>query len=114
MEQTIQLNAEELGSMRDAVKSESKKVVELRRTLTDRAEETIRANVCARDSKTELSVLQAGTEAMFSDAETEREELTNRLKALDEQLSDESGAERKETDKSAQDNTPLDQYLSDC
>ena len=132
MEQTIQYNQEELGTMRKAVKSESKKVVGLRRELTDRAEETIRANVVARDSETELSVLKAGAEAIFNDInsiEAEREELTNRLKALDERFIDESGfdrneAEQKETDlkeagqkettESAQDDTPLDEYLSDC
>ena len=117
LEQTIQSHKEELDIMRSAVKSESKKVAELRRTLTDRAEETIRANVIARDSETELSVLKAGSEAMFDDAESieaQREDLTNRLKALDERLPDTPETEQIETEESERDDTPANQYLSDC
>ncbi len=117
LEQTIQSQEDELDTMRLAIKSESKKVAELRRTLTDRAEETIRANVIARDSETELSVLKAGSEAMFDDAEcieSQREDLTNRLKALDERLPDTPETEQIETEESERDDTPANQYLSDC
>jgi len=117
LEQTIQFQEEELDTMRSAVKSESKKVAELRRTLTDRAEETIRANVIARDSETELSVLKAGSEAMFEDAEcieAQREDLTNRLKAMDEKLPDTPEAEPIEAEESERDDASADQYLSDC
>jgi chromosome segregation ATPase len=117
LEQTIQFQEEELDTMRGAIKSESKKVAELRRTLSDRAEETIRANVIARDSETELSVLKAGTEALFDNTEcieAQREDLTNRLKALDEMLPDEAEAALTETVDSEHENTPEDQYLSDC
>ncbi len=112
LEQTVQFRDEELQDMRQAVKDKSAKVVELRRTLTDRAEETIRAKVSARDSETELSVLKAGATVMideFDSLETEREELTNRLKALDEALSNDPNA-----DESAQDGIQADQYMSDC
>jgi len=129
MEQTLQFRDTELGDMRQAVKDESKKVVDLRRTLTDRAEETIRANVNARDSETELSVLKAGASAMLDlvvpdEAEpatiesagieppvslaVERKELTNRLRALDEELAATSG-----TDESTRDDN-ADKYMSDC
>jgi len=137
MEQTAQFHEDELEDMRQTVKSESKKVVELRRTLTDHAEETIRANANARNSETELSVLKAGASAMYDEVdrlETEREELTNRLKVLSEEspgapdaedpdaedpdaedpdaedpCADESG-----TDESMQDGIQADQHMSDC
>ncbi len=125
MEQTLQFRDGELDDMRQAVKDESKKVVDLRRTLTERAEETIRANVNARDSETELSVLKAGASAMLDlvipaeaepagtegtgSLETEREELTNRLRALDEELAGAPGA-----DESPPDHRSDDKYMSDC
>jgi len=112
LEQTVQIREEELQDMRQAVKDETAKVIDLRRTLTERAEETIRATVLARDSKTELSVLKAGATVMIDEVdrlEAEREELTNRLKALDDQLSDDLHA-----DESASDDLQADQYMSDC
>lgn len=112
LEQTVQIRDEELQDMRQAVKDETAKVIDLRRTLTERAEETIRATVLARDSRTELSVLKAGATVMIDEVdrlEAEREELTNRLKALDDQLSgDPNGGE------SASDDLQADQYMSDC
>ena len=86
IEQTSQFQEEELEEMREAVKFESGKVAELRRTLQEHAEETIRANVRARDSETELSVLKAGASVMHDEVDhlaSEREELTDRLKDLD-------------------------------
>lgn len=112
LEQTIQIRDEELEEMRKAVKDESKKVVELRRTLTDRAEETIRANVTARDSETELSVLKAGTSVMFDEVdrlETERKELTDRLKALSPEPCGEPSV-----DEAAPERAQVDQNISDC
>ncbi len=112
LEQTIQLRDTELDDMRQAVKDESVKVVELRRTLTDRAEETIRATVSARDSETELSVLKAGASVMVDEVgrlETEHEELTGRLRALDPDSHSGSG-----TDESVQEGTQVDQNMSDC
>jgi len=112
LEQTVQIRDEELQDMRQAVKDETAKVVDLRRTLTERAEETIRATVLARDSKTELSVLKAGATVMIDEVdrlEAEREELTNRLKALDEQISGDPNA-----DESASDGLQAGQYMSDC
>ena len=112
MEQTSQFHAEELEEMRQAVKGESAKVVELRRTLTDRAEETIRANVIARDSETELSVLKAGASVMYDEAgrlETGSDELADRPKTLDEELFGDL-----DSDESAPDDIPVDQNISDC
>jgi len=115
MEQTSQFHEEEIEDMRNAVKSESVKVADLRRTLTERAEETIRANAKARDSETELSVLKAGASAMYDEVdrlEGEREELTNRLQALDEKLFDDPQAD--DSDQAAQDDLQTDQHMSDC
>jgi septal ring factor EnvC (AmiA/AmiB activator) len=112
MEQTAKYHEDELEDMRETVKSESKKVVELRRTLTDHAEETIRANASARNSDTELSLLKAGASVMYDEVgrlETEREELTNRLKALSEEPSGDPDA-----DEPLQDGIQADQHMSDC
>jgi len=142
MEQTLEFRDTELDTMRQAVKQESKKVVELRRELTDHAEETIRANVMARDSETELSVLKAGATAVFDEVtrlESERDELTNRLKALDEDVfdkpmidepgidqpgvdksgadqpgADQPGAVESEADESGQRGRQADEYMPDC
>jgi chromosome segregation ATPase len=112
MEQTSQISEEELKDMHKAVKSERVKVNELRRTLTERAEETIRANVKARDSETELSVLQAGTSVMYDEVdrlESERKELTDRLQVLDEKSFDDD-----EADPSTQAELESDSHMSDC
>jgi len=113
MEQTSQFHEEELEDMRNAVKGESGKVADLRRTLTERAEETIRANVKARDSETELSVLKAGASVMYDEVdrlEDERKELTNRLQALDEKSFDDADA----ADQAALDKPQTDRHISDC
>lgn len=122
MEQTSQFQAEELEEMRQAVKNESGKVAELRRTLTERAEETIRANVKARDSETKLSILKAGATAMHDEVdriESEREELSNRLKDLDEELLSISILEDSDRDDSVEDRLAVqdgkaDPHISDC
>jgi hypothetical protein len=88
------------------------KVNKLRRTLTDRAEETIRANAKARDSETELSVLKAGASAMYDEVdrlESEQKELTNRLQVLDEESFDDD-----EADPSTQAELQSDSHMSDC
>ena len=127
MEQTAEFRKDELEDMHQSVKSESKKVVEFRRTLTEHAEETIRANASARDSETELSVLKAGASAMYDEVdrlETEREELTNRLQALSEEPSgnpdadnpgtDDPGTDDPGTYESMQDGIQADRHISDC
>ncbi len=113
MEQTQRICEEEMVCLREAVKSESTKVVELRRNLTDHAEETIRARVSARDSKTELSVLKAGESVMsdelsdiFDDPDDPEDDV---FPALAEEMFD---------DPSSDDSTPDGQqakpYMSDC
>lgn len=111
LEETMQFRDEEMETMRKAVKHESSKVVELRRTLTERAEETIRANVHARDSETELSVLKAGASVIFDEVdrlESDRKELTDRLKALGQEDSPKNDEESPSGD------VPADQSMSDC
>ena len=78
--ETSRFQQEELEQVRQNIKDETSKVVELRRELTDRAEETIRAQVSARDSKNELSLLKAGItfeqEAELDTQEVQPEHLT--------------------------------------
>jgi len=109
LEETLQFREGELAEARKAVKDESSKVAELRRTLTDRAEETIRANASARDYETELSVLKAGASVIVDEVarlEAERDELTNRQRAL------ESGAA--DRDDAASPALGPDKFMSDC
>jgi len=127
MEQTLEFRDTELDTMRQAVKQESKKVVELRRELTDHAEETIRATIIARDSETELSVLKAGASVVFDEVnrhESERDELTNRLQAVDEGSLNEPmagnpgivdpGIVDLEDDEADQTGRQADEYMPDC
>ena len=112
MEQTQQIREEEMECLRLAVKTESKKVVELRRSLTNHAEETIRAKMVARDSETELSVLKAGASVMTDDLsdmfddvdgpEVDCDELTDRFPALMEESIGESNSDDSES------------FMSDC
>ncbi len=109
LEETLQFRESELAEARQAVKDESSKVVELRRSLTDRAEETIRANASARDYETELSVFKAGASVIVDEVarlEAERDELTNRQRALD------SGAT--DRDDAVSPATGPDKFMSDC
>lgn len=118
LEQTQQICEEELECLRQAVKSESTKVVELRRTLTDHAEETIRAVVSARESATELSVLKAGgtfasdeLSSMFDDDGLDAgcEELNDHLLAAVE----EATSEPTKND-SVSRGPAAEPYMSDC
>jgi len=113
LEQTQQICEEEMECLRLAVKSESSKVVELRRNLTDHAEETIRARVVARDSKTELSVLKAGASVMSDELsgifEDGNDPEGDCIPALDEESVDVPN-----TDGSAPGSTQAKPFMSDC
>lgn len=76
---------EEIQRLGQRLASECNKTDQLRRELTDRAEETIRASVRAKEAETELSVMRAGSDAVLEQVHrlaAEREELTGRLRAL--------------------------------
>ena len=84
---------EELAKAEQTLKDEITKTVALRHRLTDQAEETIRARVKARDIETELSIRQAGSnldDDALEQIAAEHEELTGRLLALQEKISEHS------------------------
>ena len=57
----------EVASLRNDVKGAVKKTHELRRELTNRAEETLREHVRAEEARTELDVVRAGSDAIVSE-----------------------------------------------
>lgn len=74
--------------LRSQLHDECEKTQRLRTELRERAEHSIRTEVQLRDVQTELSLAQAGSDAVHDEIErlaAEREELTNRLKALQQQ-----------------------------
>ena len=84
LEEAFEDRAQELDAANDAVRSESKKVKQLRRELTTRAEAKIRAEAHAKAVETELSVMEAGSSAMHDEVErlaAERQDLTDQLHA---------------------------------
>jgi len=73
-----------LENAQEAIRDETRKVHELRRELTDRAEAKIRAEAKAKDFETELDVMQAGSNAMKDEVDrmaAEHQDLTDRLHA---------------------------------
>ena len=79
---------EQTTSLRDQLRDECEKTQKLRTELSERAEEGIRTEVKLRDAETELSLAQAGSDAINDEIQRladEREELTNRLKVLQQQ-----------------------------
>ena len=65
---------EEVEDLRKEVKGAVKKTHELRRELTDRAEETMREHVRAKEAETELDVVRAGSDALISEFNRVQEE----------------------------------------
>ena len=57
----------EVEVLRGEVKGAVQKTRELRRELTDRAEETLREHVRAKEAQTELEVVRAGSDALVSE-----------------------------------------------
>jgi chromosome segregation ATPase len=79
-----------------ALKRECEKTNSLREDLTVRAEETIRAQVHARQAEVELSVVKAGTTAVHEEIDrlaAERHELTGRLHQLEDKMRREKSSE---------------------
>ena len=81
---------QEVAQLKKLVADECNKTNSLRLELTDRAQETIRAQVRLKEIETELSVTQAGSTAVADEINrlaAERDELTGRLKAVQQELS---------------------------
>jgi predicted nucleic acid-binding Zn-ribbon protein len=84
---------EELAEAEQTLKEEIAKTVSLRHSLSDKAEETIRAQVKARDIETQLSIRQAGVnldDDALEQIAAEHEELTGRLLALQAKIAQHS------------------------
>ncbi|MDJ0928293.1 MAG: hypothetical protein QNJ73_11680 [Gammaproteobacteria bacterium] len=84
---------EQTTSLRDQLRDECEKTQKLRTELSERAEAGIRTEVKLRDAETELSLAQAGSDAINDEIQRlaeEREELTNRLKTLQQQADTEA------------------------
>jgi len=95
-----------------ALKRECEKTNSLRTDLSLRAEETIRAEVHARQAEVELSVVKAGTTAVHDEIDrlaAERHELTGRL----HQLEDEMAREKPTEDDRREEAFELDEPLID-
>lgn len=73
---------DQIADLREQLKGECEKTQGLRNELSSRAEQGIRTQVQLRDMETELSLAQAGSDAIndeISQLASEREELTERL-----------------------------------
>lgn len=101
-----------LEDAQQAVRDETRKVQDLRRELTDRAEAKIRAEAKAKDIETELDVMQAGSTAMKDEVDrlaAEQRNLTDRLHAATGTF-DSPLAETLEDE----DDQSSEEYLPDC
>jgi len=81
--------AKAIEETKEALKRECEKTNSLRQDLSVRAEETIRAEVHARQAEVELSVVKAGTTAVHDEIDrlaAERQELTGRLQRLEGEM----------------------------
>lgn len=79
----------ELEETSNMLKSECAKTHALREDLSNRAEDTIRAEVHARQMEVELSVVKAGSSAVHEEVDrlaAERQELTGRLRQLEDEF----------------------------
>jgi chromosome segregation ATPase len=85
-----------LAEVKQGLAEECAKTAKLRKELTGRAEETIRAKAQIRNIETELDVAQAGSDVVaeqFRSLAAEREDLTDRLQALKQEMSGTAGDE---------------------
>lgn len=98
---TLELRDAELAKIRKSLATECKKTVELRRELTGRAEETIRARVQIKDIATERDIAQAGSNVVVEHVqrlEAEKEDLTGRL---ERSITGEAGADEKPSEETS-------------
>jgi chromosome segregation ATPase len=110
-ETILETRSEEIEKYKLELRDECKKTDSLRNDLGGRAEETIRAEVQARDMRVELSLIQASSTAIYDEIDrlsAEREELTGRLRKLEIENPAGAGAD------SNSDDPVSDKLLSDC
>ena len=108
----LEERTKELEESKALLKNECGKTDSLRVNLSGRAEETIRAEVHAREVEVELSVLKAGSSAVHEEVDrlaAERQELTGRLQQLEEEF---LRVEEMDEDR-PKDNPDLDEPLID-
>jgi chromosome segregation ATPase len=89
LRKTLERRDAQLVEAKKNISEECLKTAELRKELSGRAEETIRANVQIKNIETELDVIQAGSDVVaeqFKQLAAEREDLTDRLKGLKEDM----------------------------
>jgi chromosome segregation ATPase len=89
-ENKLREREQEIVHLKKIISDECSKTNSLRLELTDRAQETIRAQVRLKEIETELSVTHAGSTAVADEIQrlaAERDELTGRLKAVQQELS---------------------------
>ena len=100
LRKTLERRDAQLAKAKKNISEECLKTMELRKELTGRAEETIRANVQIKNIETELDVIQAGSDVVaeqFKRLAEEREDLTDRLRTLKEEMPRDVGDEPDET-----------------
>jgi phage-related tail protein len=125
LEAAFEDRGQELDVVNDAVQFESKKVKQLRRELTTRAEAKIRAEAHAKAVETELSVMEAGSSAMQDEVErlaAEHQDLADKLHAatgsfeseLLEEASSESAAPEASDEPEQRWNRSSEEYLPNC
>lgn len=112
----------ELEEAKQQLRTECGKTNSLRQDLSGRAEETIRAEVHARQAEVELSVLKAGTTAIHEEVDrlsAERQELTGRVRQLEDEflgnsaLDEEILAEKELEEEEQKEQGGLDKLLID-
>jgi chromosome segregation ATPase len=102
LRKTLERRDAQLAEAKKNISEECLKTMELRRELTGRAEETIRASVQIKDIETELGVVQAGSDVVaeqFRRLEAEREDLTDRLRAIKAEMPGAAGDESEDAKK---------------
>jgi chromosome segregation ATPase len=102
LQKTLVRRDAQLAEAKKDIAEECLKTVDLRKELSGRAEETIRAKVQIKNIETELDVVQAGSKVVadqFRRLEEEREDLTGRLRALNENMPVAVGDEPEESKK---------------
>lgn len=122
VQNSLDERTKELEETQELLSNECRKTNSLREDLSGRAEETIRAEVHARQVETELSVLKAGTSAVHEEVDrlaAERQELTGRVRQLEDEflspeaLLDEGLKDQGPRDEGQTDEPVLDEPLVD-
>lgn len=87
LQKQVEQRDELLRKLTEELRQECSKTVDLRRELSERAEDTIRTQARIREMETEISLAEAGSEQIIGELRSlqeEHRELTSRLRALGE------------------------------